>query len=184
MLQRICLCLSICALAFFLGAGLSSAGWNRLGLTSAQDASSLVISIKKNKHHDDDDDNDNDDDHHQGNKKHNDEDSGLESCTIQSSKGGGGCVAPLKYVCEKLKNGKKCCGCVGDKNAKTQTPQTQTQQPPEKKPGSYCSEVVAASMEGLARQTCANNHPGSWMNCAIITAGPEGTIKCCCNWLE
>jgi hypothetical protein len=28
----------------------------------------------------------------------------------------------LKYVCEKLKNGNKCCGCVGDKNAKAKSP--------------------------------------------------------------
>ena len=174
MLQRICLVISICALAFFLGAGLSRAGWSTLGLTSAPNASSLVISIKKNKNQDDDDDND--DDHHHGKKKHNDEDTGLEQCTIQSSKGGGGCTAPLKYVCEKLKNGKKCCGCVGDKNAKTQTPPP----PPAKTGGSYCSQEVPASMEALARQTCLNNHPKGWLNCSIPHVG---NIICCCNWL-
>ena len=31
---------------------------------------------------------------------------------------GGGCKGGFKYVCEKLKSGKKCCGCVADKNAK------------------------------------------------------------------
>ena len=92
--------------------------------------------------------------------------------------GGGGCKAPLKYVCEKLKNGKKCCGCVGDKNA--QTPQTPP--PPEKKCGSYCSQVVPASMEALARQTCLNNHPKGWLNCSITLQSRN--IQCCCNWLE
>jgi hypothetical protein len=40
----------------------------------------------------------------------------LEQCTIVKS-GGMGCVAPQKLVCQKLKNGQKCCGCVGDKPA-------------------------------------------------------------------
>src|SRR5262249_38491985 len=71
MLQRICLVLSVCALGFFLGRGLSQAGWSGLGLTSAHDASSLLVSVKKKKHHDDDDDDD--------------DDNGLEQCTIQSS---------------------------------------------------------------------------------------------------
>jgi hypothetical protein len=53
---------------------------------------------------------------HGGKKKQ--EGSGLETCTIQTKKGGGGCTAPLKFVCETMKSGKKCCGCVEDKNAK------------------------------------------------------------------
>jgi hypothetical protein len=57
MLQRICLVVSVCALAFFLGRGISKAGWDGLGLTTAHDASSLVISVKKKKKHHDDDDN-------------------------------------------------------------------------------------------------------------------------------
>jgi hypothetical protein len=59
MLQRICLILLVCALALFLGGGLSQAGWSDLGLTNARDASSLIISVKKHKHHDDDEDDDN-----------------------------------------------------------------------------------------------------------------------------
>lgn len=110
MLQRICLALSVCAIAFFLGRGLSQAGWSGLGLTSAHDASSPVISIKKKHKHQDDDDDD-----------ANNDDNGLEQCTIVKS-GGMGCVAPQKLVCQKMKNGQKCCGCVGEKAAKTQTP--------------------------------------------------------------
>ena len=56
-------------------------------------------------------------DHH---KKNNDADA-LTQCTIESSGGGGGCVSGLKRVCQKLKNGDKCCGCVPDKNAKAST---------------------------------------------------------------
>jgi hypothetical protein len=54
-------------------------------------------------------------DHHK--KKNKDNGAELTQCTIQSSNGGMGCVAPLKLVCQKMKNGKKCCGCVPDKNA-------------------------------------------------------------------
>jgi hypothetical protein len=61
-------------------------------------------------------------DHHK--KKNKDNGAQLEQCTIVKS-GGMGCVAPQKLVCQKMKNGQKCCGCVGDKPsgaAKTQTP--------------------------------------------------------------
>lgn len=67
----------------------------------------------------------NGDDNDQGNQKkknkHKADDtggeSGLTQCTIQSPLGGSGCSVGSKQVCEKLKNGKKCCGCVPDKNA-------------------------------------------------------------------
>jgi hypothetical protein len=58
-------------------------------------------------------------DHHK--KKNKDNDAQLEQCTIVKS-GGMGCVAPQKLVCQKMKNGQKCCGCVGEKAAKAQTP--------------------------------------------------------------
>ncbi len=58
-------------------------------------------------------------DHHH--KKNNDADA-LTECTIQQPGGGGGCTVGLKRVCQKLKNGNKCCGCVPDKNAKASTP--------------------------------------------------------------
>ena len=71
----------------------------------------------KHHHNDDDDDQNGDnDDHHK--KKNSDDSSGLETCTIQQPGGGGGCKSGFKRVCEKLKNGKKCCGCVPDKSAK------------------------------------------------------------------
>jgi hypothetical protein len=66
-----------------------------------------------------------------------------------------------------------------EKASKQQTPAPA----PEKKGGSYCSQPVAPTMEALARQTCTNNHPGGWLNCEILEAGPNGKIRCCCNWL-
>jgi hypothetical protein len=42
----------------------------------------------------------------------------LTECTIVQPGGGGGCKTGFKYVCEKMKSGNKCCGCVADKNAK------------------------------------------------------------------
>jgi len=57
------------------------------------------------------------DDNHKHKKNAKDTDSELTECTIQQGPGGGGCVKGFKHVCQKLKNGKKCCGCVPDKNA-------------------------------------------------------------------
>jgi hypothetical protein len=61
-------------------------------------------------------------------KKHKDgqsqNDSGLTDCTIVSPGGGGGCKTGFKYVCEKMKSGNKCCGCVADKHAQQAPAQT------------------------------------------------------------
>ena len=62
-------------------------------------------------------------DHHK--KKNKDNGAELTQCTIVKS-GGMGCVAPLKLKCEKMKNGQKCCACVGDKNAKAAQPDKTT----------------------------------------------------------
>ena len=66
----------------------------------------------KGKHDDDDDDND-----HGKSKKHKGDDSGLTECSILQPGEGGGCTTGLKWTCEKLKSGKKCCGCVPDKTS-------------------------------------------------------------------
>jgi hypothetical protein len=55
-------------------------------------------------------------------KKTKPEDTGLSECTIQGPNSGGGCKTGFKRVCEKLKSGKKCCGCVADKAAQTPAP--------------------------------------------------------------
>jgi hypothetical protein len=91
----------------------------------------------KKKSGDNDDNNDDDQGSHQKKQKHKDQDTGsdgeLTQCTIQEPGGGGGCKGGFKHVCEKLKNGKKCCGCVPDKNASgtkstgTETPATTSQ---------------------------------------------------------
>ena len=68
----------------------------------------------------------------------------LSECTIQSAGGAGGCKGGFKYVCEKMKSGKKCCGCVPDKSAKAPKAPPQTEQGTENKGGTlllpYCEE--------------------------------------------
>jgi hypothetical protein len=74
----------------------------------------------KNRDDDDDDDDDDRDDHKHKDKK---ESKGkkdkpeLTECTIQGPNSGGGCKTGFTRVCEKMKSGKKCCGCVADKTA-------------------------------------------------------------------
>jgi hypothetical protein len=82
----------------------------------------LVCGKSGGKKKNSEDDTDDDADEHEDSKKHKkhqdaDTDDGLTQCSIQESSGGGGCVKGFKHVCEKLKSGKKCCGCVPDKNA-------------------------------------------------------------------
>jgi hypothetical protein len=122
-------------------------------------------------------------DHHH--KKNKDKDTGLTECTIQSPNSAMGCTAPQKLVCEKMKNGQKCCGCVGDKNAETQQPdqktQQQTQQPADNKPsgGSYCSQPIDQSARPLAESTCLRLHDTGTLNCDLQASGQ---VICCCHW--
>jgi hypothetical protein len=58
-----------------------------------------------------------DDDNHKHKKNAKDSGDELTDCTIQQGPGGGGCTKGFKHVCQKMKSGKKCCGCVPDKNA-------------------------------------------------------------------
>ena len=79
---------------------------------------SLVVKIKKDKKDDDDDDDDDKPKKKKGDKgKKPGGETGLTDCTIIQPNGGGGCKTGFKWVCEKLKSGKKCCGCVADPNA-------------------------------------------------------------------
>ena len=127
------------------------------------------------KHHDDNDDQqENNDEHHHKKKKNTDDDFGLEHCTIQSSKGGGGCVAPLKYVCEKLKSGKKCCGCVVDKNAKP------ANNPAPAPVAKFC---CTAAGQGSASKTCQPTEAEARKLAAAvqINGKPPETITCALN---
>ncbi len=112
-----------------------------------------------------------------GGKKHQ-EKSGLETCTIQSKKGGGGCTAPLKFVCETMKSGKKCCGCVMDKHAKKKD------EAPKVKIWS-CSGQVRPIAGGVPIQMVRPQLPGNSVAEAQArfresTAGfiPEGPVNC------
>jgi len=89
-------------------------------------------------------DNDGDDSGDHPKKKAKDGDSELTECTIQQGPGGGGCTTGFKHVCEKLKSGKKCCGCVADKNA--QAPAPAPAEAP--KPDQFCCTVMEGNVVG------------------------------------
>jgi hypothetical protein len=99
-----------------------------------------------------------------------------------------GCVAPQKLKCEKMKNGQKCCGCVGDKNAKTQQTPEKTAQPQAKTWKQYCYKLVSEKMMEVFKDDCAAKHPGAESDCGAFDASSptEKRIgyRCCCNWQE
>jgi hypothetical protein len=125
-------------------------------------------------------------DHHK--KKNKDNNAQLQQCTIQSSGSGMGCVAPLKLKCEKMKNGKKCCGCVGDKNAKTQQPPEKTAQPQAKTTKTLCHTLLSDKVVEVFKNQCATDHPGADFNCgAFDTSSPTEkriSYRCCCYYQE
>lgn len=107
----------VCLLAVFgLGPAAASPSGTAVGLGLETASHSIIILIKRDKNDDDDDEH-----HHgKGNKKKNTNGGAtLSECTIQQSGGGGGCKGDFKRVCEKMKSGKKCCGCVPDKSMST-----------------------------------------------------------------
>ena len=75
---------------------------------------SLLLQVKKNKKH-------------KNGSEQSHDDSGLTECTIQSAGGGGGCKSGFNYKCEKMKSGKKCCGCVAAKGIDDPQPEKGTQ---------------------------------------------------------
>jgi len=102
-------------------------------------SSDLLVKIKHKKKHNKDND-DNDDQSSSGDE----DDAALSECTIQQPGGGGGCKGGLKYVCEELKNGKKCCGCVGDKTKGAGTAQKPS--PTTDKPFNCEADVLPATV--------------------------------------
>jgi hypothetical protein len=99
-----CCCLSG-AIALILA--LNDAPSRAAGLSTncvASDGShtSLLLQVKKQKKH------------HDGQSQN---DTGLTECTIVQPGGGGGCKGGFKWVCEKVKSGNKCCGCVPNKDS-------------------------------------------------------------------
>jgi hypothetical protein len=93
-----------------------------------------------------------DDDHHGKHSKGKGttgKDSGLGECTIQQPGSGGGCKTGFKRVCEKLKSGKKCCGCVPD-------PKSKPDPKPEPKPEPKPAETPNPAAE---RVCCTASHP-------------------------
>jgi hypothetical protein len=97
-----CLCVAIALILALSGAPADAFLSTNCVATDGSDVS-LLLQVKKKKKHED------------GQSQN---DAGLTECTIVQPGGGGGCKGGFKWVCEKMKSGNKCCGCVADKNAK------------------------------------------------------------------
>ena len=96
-----CLCVAM-ALIVALSGTPAGAFLSTNGVAADGSDVSLLLQVKKQKKH------------HDGQSQN---DSGLTECTIVQPGGGGGCKGGFKYVCEKMKSGNKCCGCVPNQGA-------------------------------------------------------------------
>lgn len=101
----------ICVISLVLAfdSGIATAGLSSICVAADASAASLLVQVKDKK------------------RKNHDQDAGLTECTILGAGGGGGCKSGFNWKCEKLKSGKKCCGCVADKDAKAQQAPTQAE---------------------------------------------------------
>jgi len=105
---KVCCLYGAIALILSLSGAPAHAGLSTNCVAADRNDTSLLLQVKKQKKHKD------------GQSQN---DTGLTECTIVQPGGGGGCKTGFKYVCEKLKSGNKCCGCVADQNAKQAPPQ-------------------------------------------------------------
>jgi hypothetical protein len=103
-----CLCGAIALILAFSGDP-AHAGLSTNCVAADRSDTSLLLQVKKQKKH------------HDGQSQN---DTGLTECTIVQPGGGGGCKTGFKYVCEKLKSGNKCCGCVADQSKGTSAGQS------------------------------------------------------------
>ncbi len=126
-----------------------------------------------------DDDNDQSDKHGSNKgKKHKDKDEELTTCSIQPSSGGGGCVTGFKHVCEKMKNGKKCCGCVPDKNAHAPAQAPKVKQfccSVAVSKGAATSDFCNADRAEAERQANQLKAPGEIPDCYAECFAPDGS---------
>lgn len=117
---------------------------------------SLVVKIKKK------------------NKK-NDDAAELTNCTIGGADMGGGCKSGLKWVCQKLKGGKKCCGCVVDKSIKKCQLPGQVGEPPNCKcPQGTELKGSKGCMPEVNRWVCEAKATGPGLNTGAYDAVSEG----------
>lgn len=102
------------------------------------------------------------------NKKKNDDDAGLTTCAIQEPGSGGGCKTGLKWACTKLKNGKQCCSCITDKNAK---PANQPQ------PGRFtCTDGESSVGSDARNESEARATFDAYLKAHQLT--PKGSVTC------
>ena len=120
-------------------------------------------------------------DHHK--KKNKDSAAELTQCTIVGPNDAFSCSGQ-KRVCQKLKNGKKCCGCVADENAKASQPDkttTQGQAPTTTPTGQqvkhYCRDTVTSAPSAVAKFKTECEQGGGSASCTT----PSVTGQCCCQ---
>ena len=142
----------------------------------------LVCGDKKSHAQDGDDTNDDpDSDHHKKKgkgKKGHDDAAELSECTIQQHGGGGGCTGGFKHVCEKLKNGKKCCGCVPDNNAQAPAQAPKVKQfccSVKASKGGSTSDFCNADRAEAERQANLLKAPGEIPDCYAECFAPDGS---------
>jgi hypothetical protein len=130
---KVC-CAVLLSLAF---SGAVSAGLSTNCVATDGNSTSLLVKVDKKKKH-------------KNGQSQND--SGLTDCTIVSPGGGGGCKTGFKYVCEKMKSGNKCCGCVADKHAKQAPAQTDQKADDNVLWGDYQTKPQQAPEKGSAQE--------------------------------
>jgi hypothetical protein len=180
MLQRICLVSSVCAIAFFLGRGLTQAGWDGLGLTNAHDASSLVISVKKKKkHHDDDDNADNNDNGPETPKV--DQASCAKEGLQYVAGAGDKCYCPNGFVNKGtgLLVATHRSDCVTAKSY-NQLDSTGAQDKPAPSK-QYCEGYGNMNGVDYFKANCTGQHSGQF-DCKVDSLNPTTHYHCCCYY--
>jgi hypothetical protein len=186
------LLVSIIAVAAMVFAGglrqeANASTWLAMSVTGdlANASSGLIVKVKKkNKHdhggNDQKHDDDNQGDESSGQSQDGDSSSAppdgdaseLTTCTIESS-GGSGCKTGFKHVCEKMNSGKKCCGCVVDKNAEP------ANQPPAQRAEFICNSGYETGIQlSATNETDARNNYVDTLKARTPPLTPKGPVTC------
>ncbi len=163
----------------------SGGGLLKKGFGCKVEQGKLVCGKDIKNHGNKNDDDDDDGEKPKKSKSKSKKDTGLTECTIQGPNSGGGCKTGFKRVCEKLKSGKKCCGCVADANAKPAEqepaePEPVEEKPAEQKPAAQefcCTGTYAA---GNKHTTCGGSEANARGNAEAIKVNGEGPVSISC----
>lgn len=139
----------------------------------------LVCGKDLKNHGNKNDDDDGDDDKPKKSKSKSKKDTGLTECTIQGPNSGGGCKTGFKWVCEKMKSGKKCCGCVAD-TAKPAEQKPAEEKPAEQKPAAQNFCCVGTYAAGNKHTTCGGSEANARGNAEATKFNGEGPVSITC----